>query len=234
MDEKFLITRTQKVVCNGVLASQPQRVLSGVPQGTVLGPLLFLLCINVLPDKLQKMPRLFADDCIVYSSGSTTDHISSLQKDLKQLEHWQNMWQMSFNPSKCSILKISTKRNPPSKPITFCGEQLDETNSHPYLGVQLDSQMNWKEHMKNTTTKASRVLGMLQRNLCFFSKEVNATAYETLVRPTNIGIRKYCLRSAFTTTKERAQQRNNNVGETRLGQLGNRCKHNRLSLPNTK
>jgi hypothetical protein len=178
----FLTTRTQKVVCDGV-ASQPQRVLSGVPQGTVLGPLLFLLYINDLPDKLQNTTRLFADDCLVYSSGTTTEHIDSLQKDLKQLEHWQNTWQMSFNPSKCSILKISTKRNPPSKPITFCGEQLDETNSHPYLGVQLDSQMNWKEHMKNTTTKGSRVLGFLQRNIWFCSKEVKATAYKTLVRP---------------------------------------------------
>ena len=67
------------------IASQPQRVLSGVPQGTVLGPLLFLLYINDLPDKLQNTTRLFADDCVVYSSGSTTDHIDSLQKDLKQL-----------------------------------------------------------------------------------------------------------------------------------------------------
>ncbi len=157
----FLTNRSQTVVCDGA-TSTPKQVLSGVPQGTVLGPLLFLLYINDLPDQLQNTTRLFADDCLVYSSGKTTNHIDSLQQDLHKLEDWQDRWQMSFNPSKCSILQISTKRKPPTKPITFCGQHLEEVKSHPYLGVQLDNNISWKEHIKNTTTKAGKVLGFLQ------------------------------------------------------------------------
>ncbi|XP_072021163.1 uncharacterized protein [Amphiura filiformis] len=93
------------------------------------------------------------------------------------------MWQMSFNPSKCSILQVSTKRDPPSKPIIFCGQKLDQVKSHPYLGAELESSMKWKEHIRKVTTKASRVLGFLQRNIWFCSKKVKIAAYKTLVRP---------------------------------------------------
>ena len=83
----FLTDRTQKVVCNGA-ESQPKRVTSSVPQGTVTGPLQFLIYINDLSSKLHNKARLFADDCVVYASGKTAAELSLLQADLKTLEEW--------------------------------------------------------------------------------------------------------------------------------------------------
>ena len=94
--ESFLTNRSQTVVCDGK-HSDPAQVTSGVPQGTVLGPLLFLLYVNDLPDNLKSSIRLFADDALLYDVISNENDGDQLQEDLKQLEAWQNTWQMSFN-----------------------------------------------------------------------------------------------------------------------------------------
>ena len=103
--EDFLTGRTQQVVVDG-FASDWSSVGSGVPQGTVLGPLLFLVHINDLPDCVSSRVRLFADDCLVYREISSRDDQLTLQRDLKCLEDWALDWGMKFNPSKCTILSI--------------------------------------------------------------------------------------------------------------------------------
>ena len=178
----FLTNRTQRVVCDGYISSEKE-VLSGVPQGTVLGPLLFLTYINDLPEKLHCQTRLFADDCLVYTTVTEEEDMNLLQADLKSLESWQETWKMSFNPAKCSVLKISNKRTPPTREYAFCGQVLQHTTSQPYLGVNLDNKLSWGNHVDNTVAKASRTLGFLRRNLWFCPKEVKTLAYTTLVRP---------------------------------------------------
>ena len=102
---KFLTGRTMKVVLDGKM-SREIPVDSGVPQGTVLGPLLFLCHINDLPTSVKSQVRLFADDCLLYRKIQTfNDHIL-LQKDLTQLGKWANTWGMNFNTNKCHILSI--------------------------------------------------------------------------------------------------------------------------------
>ena len=122
--ESFLTQRTQQVVCDGAMSTK-QKVLSAVPQGTVLGPLLFLMYINDLPSDLQCNTRLFADDCLLYATiaNPATDG-QVLQSDLKTLELWPNKWQMEFNPKKCAIMCISLKKNLPIRNYTFCGQVL--------------------------------------------------------------------------------------------------------------
>ena len=111
--ESFLIGRTQKVSVNGVHSS-PINVTSGVPQGSVLGPTLFLLYINDINNNVNSTVRLFADDSLLYRPiWSQTDH-EILQKDLEMLTSWANKWQMSFNVSKCKVLSITKK-----KPLQF-------------------------------------------------------------------------------------------------------------------
>ena len=110
--ESFLTQRFQSVVCEGQTSSQCP-VTSGVPQGTVLGPLLFLLYINDLPDNVQSSVRLFADDALLYGIVASDAVCDLLQSDLSRLESWQFHWQMEFNPSKCKIVTISHKNNPP-------------------------------------------------------------------------------------------------------------------------
>lgn len=180
--EHFLTERTQRVVCDGV-ASEACEVVSGVPQGTVTGPLLFLLFINDLPADLRGISRLFADDCLAYTIGEDYQQMQALQVDLNQLEIWQDKWGMSFNATKCFIMKISNKRHPPDNHYTFCGKQLIEVKSHPYLGVEIDNKLRWNVHMSNNTAKANKILGCLRRNLWFCSKPVKETAYKSLVRP---------------------------------------------------
>ena len=95
------------VACEG-RSSQVSAVTFGVPQGTVLGPLLFLTYINDLPDRLNSEVKLFADDALLYGVIFNDTNCDKLQEDLCNLEQWQHRWQMEFNPSKCKILCIST------------------------------------------------------------------------------------------------------------------------------
>ena len=99
--QNFLTTRTQKV--DGSF-SDTAHVSSGVPQGTVLGPILFLWYINDLPSSVSSDVRLFADDCLLYRPIKSKDDQKKLQKDLTKLERWADIWGMKFNPSKCSVL----------------------------------------------------------------------------------------------------------------------------------
>ena len=131
--QDFLTGRSQRVVVDGKFSNQAP-VLAGVPQGTVLGPIAFLFYINDLSSNISSQVRLFADDCLLYTATEVDKSSPSLQKDLKQLERWQDDWLMSFNPSKCVTMTIGT-RNPPKHTYSFCGQQLQSIDSHPYLGV---------------------------------------------------------------------------------------------------
>ncbi|KAI8486063.1 hypothetical protein Bbelb_361630 [Branchiostoma belcheri] len=137
----FLTNREQTVVVEGK-ASAPVKVASVVPQGTVLGQLLFLLYINDPPYQLDSKVRLFADDCLLYVELSTQTDSQLLQKDLNTLEEWQRKWLMQFNPEKCYIMHITNKRIPHETSYQFCGQALTTTKTHPYLGVTLTSGLN--------------------------------------------------------------------------------------------
>ena len=151
--ESFLTGRTQSVV--------PIMVSSGVPQGRVLGPLLFLLYVNDLPETLQSSVILFADDALLYGSISREEDCDKLQADLFEMEYWQDRWQMKFNPSKCKIVCISTKKSPPLKKYVFCRSELGEVESVSYLGVTLKKNLKWsQQHVSSISGKASKVLGL--------------------------------------------------------------------------
>ena len=107
--EDFLRDRTQVVVLKGK-TSDPVPVTSGVPQGSVLGPALFLVYINDLPECVKSTPRLFADDCILYRVINSKKDSELLQLDLRALEQWESNWQMEFAPEKCKLLRICRKR----------------------------------------------------------------------------------------------------------------------------
>ena len=104
----FLSGRSQSVVCEG-LASTTKPVTSGVPQGSVLGPLLFLVYINDLPSCVRSTPRLFADDCLLYRRIYTPSDCDILQSDLGRSREWATTWQMCFNPAKCEVLRVTRR-----------------------------------------------------------------------------------------------------------------------------
>ena len=125
--------RTQRVVCSGHI-SPPIAIASGVPQSTVLGPLLFRIYINDLPDLITSSCSLFADDCLLYREIDTPDDCKILQNDLSKVESWANEWIMTFNTTKCEIIQITLKNPIQSTYYLYC-HQLKQVTEAKYLGI---------------------------------------------------------------------------------------------------
>ena len=102
----WLSERSQKVVLDGQ-ASDPVWVLSGVPQGSVLGPVLFLIFINDLPENIRSSVCLFADDCVLYRNIKSPIDCQVLQDDLNSLAQWEADWQMKGNVAKCHSMRVT-------------------------------------------------------------------------------------------------------------------------------
>ena len=109
--ESFLTSCTQQVVLEGATSNQVH-ITSGIPQGTVLGPLLFLININDIENNIDSQLRLFADDCLLYQVIKSASDCVNLQNDISQLCDWESLWQMTFNSSKCFVMHMSHKKNP--------------------------------------------------------------------------------------------------------------------------
>lgn len=176
----FLSKRTMKVVLEGETTEEVV-VESGVPQGTVLGPLLFLCHINDLPSSVKSTVRLFADDCLLYREiRSFQDHIK-LQEDLNCLVDWARKWGMKFNAKKCFVLPTKNQ-----KPYFYELDKvvLKHVNESPYLGVEISSDLKWTKHITNITKRAGIKLGFLRRNLGSCTPELRRLAYISLIRST--------------------------------------------------
>ena len=182
----FLRGRTQSVMVEGE-HSRKDKVLSGVPQGTVLGPLLFLLFVNDLPDCVSEgtRTRLFADDCLVYREVRSQEDRVKLQADLDALGAWSARWGMRFNTSKCEILQIGTgtRTLPATHFYTLNGDVLKLVSSAKYLGVLATHNLSWSDHIRGISAKANAKLGWARRNLRGCPYKLRETAYTTLIRP---------------------------------------------------
>ena len=180
--KNFLTDRSQQVILDNK-QSISCKVLSGVPQGTVLAPLLFLIYINDLPLHVSNKVRLYADDVILYSYIYSMDDCYKLQKDLDSLTIWSNKWQMFFNPRKCEFLRITNKKNFISFTYHINDCSIQEVTHAKYLGVVLDQHLSWSDHIKKTASKATKVIGFLQRNLYQCPPLVKSNIYKAMVRP---------------------------------------------------
>ena len=162
--QRFLQARSQQVLVEGQ-SSTSAPVVSGVPQGTVLGPLLFLLYINDLLQKVNSTARLFADDSLLYLKISSTADTAALQRDLDRLQQCEEDWQMSFNPSKCEVVRVTKRRNPVEAIYQIHGHDLTIAKTGKYLGVTISGNLSWKSHMAATIKKANNSLAFLRRNI---------------------------------------------------------------------
>ena len=160
--DSFLCFRQQRVVVNGV-KSDWTPVLSGVPQGTVLGPLLFSLYINDITSNIESEIRLFAHDCICYREIKNEKDTVKHQRDSDRLGCWARKWDMIFQPVKCNMMQLTRKR---IKKIhtSYTLERTDLVNveSIKYLGVTITNDLRWNTRVSNVCTMANRTLGFLR------------------------------------------------------------------------
>ena len=179
----FLMGRTQQVVLDGATSSTVP-VASGVPQGSVLGPLLFIVYINDLQEYTKHCTvRLFADDCVLYRPIFDYNDTLLVQEDLSSLQNWSQDWLMCFNASKCHSMSVTLSRNAIDATYYLNGTPLSVVDHCKYLGVIIQSDLNWNKHVEQKVSKASSMLGLIHRNLKTSSTKTKELAYKTLVRP---------------------------------------------------
>ena len=180
--QAFLSGRTQTVVVENE-KSDTVPVTSGVPQGSVLGPILFLIYINDLPDRTRSKVRLFADDTAIYLAVSNLQDAQILLQDLDQLHEWELQWDMEFNPSKCVVINATRAKTPVPSKYLLHDQILESVGGFKYLGVEISSNLTFNNHIQKICTSANRSIGFIKRNIRTKSPAIREMAYKTLVRP---------------------------------------------------
>ena len=153
---------TQRVVVKGVISPVAQ-VAFGVPQGSVLGPLLFLICINDLTLVVSSAVGLFADDTYIYRVIKSKEDTTALQRDLDALVKWKQTWSTKFHPDKCKVLRITNKRKIIRFDYKIHNKCLERTDHAKYLGVHIDKKLLWKCHISSINSKANHCRHCLQQ-----------------------------------------------------------------------
>ena len=181
--KSFLTNRHQLVIIDGSISS-PIPVTSGVPQGTVLGPILFSIYINDLPEVIKHSTiRLFADDCILYRQIKCTEDAILLQSDINSFMEWASIWQMKLNVDKCHSMSVTlSKLYTISRTYYMDNSPLSQVDSCKYLGVIIQSDLKWNMHVNYITAKANKTLGFLKRNISCASIHAKKLAYTVFIR----------------------------------------------------
>ena len=170
----FLSCRKQRVVLNGQHSSWAD-VKTGVPQGSILGPLLFLIYINDLPNGLNSNVKLFADDTSLFSVvHNITDSANLLNSDLSEINEWALQWKMSFNPD-------PIKQAHPG--LMFNNNIVNLTTNHKHLGMILYSKLGFDEHLTSALKKISKTVGLLRKFQGILPRTSLITIYKSFARP---------------------------------------------------
>ena len=176
----WLNGRKQRVVVNGC-ASTWKDVTSGVPQGSILGPLLFIVFINDIDYNIVSTLSKFADDTKAYRSVENTERAFTLQDDLHKLFAWSQDWQMLFNSSKCKCLHVGFNNQ---QYDYFLGDEpIETTRLEKDLGVQISEDLKSENHISYIVKKANRISGCIKRTYTDKSRRNMIYLYKTLVRP---------------------------------------------------
>ena len=171
-------------------ASQWERSHAGVPEGSVHGPLLFLIFINDLVDTLETDPHLFADDTLlldIYFDPRLS--CLKINRDLRKISDWGKVWKVTFNPSKTKFIVFSHHQIYPEYPdVVFNGVNVDRTIKHVHLGLTMTSNLSWRKHIFTVLNKASRAIHILN----FVKHRLPRSGLSSLYKPMILPILEYC------------------------------------------
>ena len=159
----YLRGREQRVVLNGV-SSRPRSVLFGVPQGSVLGPLLFILYINDLANlQLGSKMVVYADYILLYRSIETNADYNLMQEDVTCIEQWMTDNSLTLNATKCKQMLITRSKTYHHPQLYLSGQPLEQVQSYKYLGIIITSDLSWSVHIQSICLKSRRLVGLLYR-----------------------------------------------------------------------
>ena len=184
--QSFLNNRYQRVVLNGQ-SSNWEKINAGVPQGSILGPLLFLIYINDITINLENEVKLFADDTCLFSvARDPLLTANSLNNDLAKIQQWAYQWKMSFNPDvtkQAQEVTFSRKRIPINHPpLIFNGSIVKKSPVQKHLGVFLDEKLSFNHHLKFIIDKATKSIGILRKLRSFVNRPSLLTIYKSFIR----------------------------------------------------
>ena len=178
--ESWLGNRRQRVTVECDF-SEWAKVISGVPQGSVLGPILFLIYINDLDIGIISSLGKFADDSKLLKSIWSDIDVNIVRKDLTELETWAKTWQMEFNVDKCSVMHLGS--NNTCADYSLYNKQLKVSNKERDLGIIVDNKLKFSEQCDSVVSKANATLGMIKRNIVSRDHKIVTKLYKALVRP---------------------------------------------------
>ena len=183
--KSYLDGRKQRVVIPGA-KSDWSFIQAGVPQGSILGPLLFLIFINDIVTDIGANIRLFADDTSLYIIVEHPDTAAlCLNNDLQTITVWAHKWLVTFNPLKTESLTISRKLNKPYyPPLYMSGTQINEVNSHKQLGIYLSNDCTWHNRFEYIKEKAWKRLNTMRRLKLVLDRKSLEIVYISFIRPT--------------------------------------------------
>ena len=179
----YLSNRKHRVVVEGQCSAW-HTLPSGVPQGSILGPLLFTLFVNDIPILLCNKSLMFADDLKIFRQITSSADAQLLQHDLSKLLSWSSDWQLSLNANKCSVLSITLKRQPVLYDYHIGNDVLTRVNVQKDLGILIDTKLSFIPNVDHIIKKANRMSGLIWRNFrSINNKHALRTLYCTLIRP---------------------------------------------------
>ena len=178
--ESFLDNRYQSVVIKDT-KSAAREVTSGIPQGSVLGPIMFIVYINDLPNAVNSYVKIFADDTKLFRVISNNEDRQSLQSDLEALHNWSQKWQLKFNESKCKIMHYGSHN--PNYSYSINNIALEPSATEKDLGVTFDDGLKFSKHVSSITAKANSRLAIIKRSMNELTIDIFLPLYKALVRP---------------------------------------------------
>ena len=168
------------MVLNGCVSDWSD-VHSGVPQGSVLGPVLFIIYVNDMHNDILSKLLKFADDAKLYGTVSCSEDFSRLQSDLDRLSEWSGEWQMLFNVEKCKVMHIG--KNNIKGEYTIADSILKVVHNEKDLGVIVQEDLKVSEHCSEIVKTCNRILGMISSTFTSRSKIIILKLYKSHVRP---------------------------------------------------